>query len=574
MPSTPTISASQLKARLQARTGELAVLDVGEEGEYGEGHLLRAVHAPYSLLEGIVPALVPRLACPVVLVDHGHGMAARAAQRMQALGYSQVRVLDGGTLAWQRSGFELFKGVFVPSKAYGEWAERALAIPSIDAAALERLRASGRPVAILDPRTLAEHAARHVPHAIGCPGAELPYRFDDLVPDPGTPVVLACGGRTRGLVGAQTLRDAGLPNPVAALADGNHGWQLAGFALEEGLRHRFPDAVSAAGLHRARARAARQRQAQAIESIGTQTLRRWTSAQESAARTTYVLDVRTPEEFERGHWPQARLAPGGQLLQATDRWLATLGARVVLVDAEGVRATSVALHLKRMGWDACVFELGHEQAGAEAGARRGADRDWATGAEAADAAARVDVDRAEVASPVPQITPCEAWEMLRAAPAGAARAVALDLGPSTDFLRASAQGPGWRAHWASRARLRPWCDEAAQGRPLVLFSADGHAARLAARDLAEAAGPARVRVVEGGLRAWRHAGYPVAATPEDGLDPGDRLDVLYWARSRRHGDREAMRLYLEWERQLLAQVRRDEPDFPCPANRPDISPRS
>ena len=75
-------------------------------------------------------------------------------------------------------------------------------------------------------------------------------------------------------------------------------------------------------------------------------------------RTTYFMDVRTPEEFAAGHLGGATGAPGGQLVQATDEYLATRGARVVLADGDGIGATMTASWLVQMGWDACVLEPG------------------------------------------------------------------------------------------------------------------------------------------------------------------------------------------------------------------------
>ena len=64
----------------------------------------------------------------------------------------------------------------------------------------------------------------------------------------------------------------------------------------------------------------------------------------------YRFDVRTPEEYAAGHVPEALSAPGGQLIQETDRDMTTWGARVVLVDDNGVRATMTASWLMQMGW--------------------------------------------------------------------------------------------------------------------------------------------------------------------------------------------------------------------------------
>ena len=81
-----------------------------------------------------------------------------------------------------------------------------------------------------------------------------------------------------------------------------------------------------------------------------------------------MLDVRTPEEYEAGHLRGARSAPGGQLVQETDAHVATWGARIVLVDDNGVRATMTASWLKQMGWpDVAVLIAGP------------ADGDWVAG---------------------------------------------------------------------------------------------------------------------------------------------------------------------------------------------------
>ena len=69
-----------------------------------------------------------------------------------------------------------------------------------------------------------------------------------------------------------------------------------------------------------------------------------------ARRTTYVFDVRDPAEYAAGHFPGAISAPGGQLVQATDIYAGTLGARIVLCDDNEVRAVMTASWLKQMGW--------------------------------------------------------------------------------------------------------------------------------------------------------------------------------------------------------------------------------
>src|ERR1700674_1216394 len=80
--------------------GEIAFIDVREEGQHGAGHPLLAVNLPYSRLEILIGRLVPRRSCRIVLVDDGDGVSDKAARRLAALGYDAVHVLAGGIDAW------------------------------------------------------------------------------------------------------------------------------------------------------------------------------------------------------------------------------------------------------------------------------------------------------------------------------------------------------------------------------------------------------------------------------------------------------------------------------------------
>src|SRR5947207_6144477 len=230
--------------------GEVAFLDVREEGQHGAGHPLLAVNVPYSRLELIVGQLVPRHSCPVVLLDDGDGVADKAARRLGSLGYTAVHVLEGGVDAWSAAGHPLFPSTNVPSKAFAEIVEHEYGTPAISAAELERRRRAGDNIVVLDSRPLDEYARLHVPGAITCPGPALVLPFADLVPDAETTVVVSCAGRTRGIIGAQSLRTAGVPNRVLSLEGGTQGWRLAGFDLEHGatttLKPASPQALAAA----------------------------------------------------------------------------------------------------------------------------------------------------------------------------------------------------------------------------------------------------------------------------------------------------------------------------------------
>src|ERR1700677_3750482 len=95
-----------------------------------------------------------------------------------------------------------------------------------------------------------------IPKGISVPGGELVYRIGDLAPDPSTLVVVNCAGRTRSILGAESLRRAGVPNKVVALRNGTMGWELAGLKCEHGRPERFvPGTPRTAALALQRAKA-------------------------------------------------------------------------------------------------------------------------------------------------------------------------------------------------------------------------------------------------------------------------------------------------------------------------------
>src|SRR6185437_16993576 len=171
-------------------------------------------------------------------------------------GYRNLAVLAGGVKAWRDAGYELFSGVHVPSKAFGEFIEHAAETPRLPAAEVKALMDGGTDMVVLDSRPMDEYHKMSIPGGIDCPGAELVYRFHEVVRSPETLVVVNCAGRTRSIIGAQSLINAGVPNRVVALKNGTMGWHLAGFALAQGeTRHvAAPTPESAA---KARAAAAR-----------------------------------------------------------------------------------------------------------------------------------------------------------------------------------------------------------------------------------------------------------------------------------------------------------------------------
>ena len=339
---------------------ELALIDVREELVYSRNHLLWARSVPLSRIELRFARLVPRKSTRIVLIDDGDGLVARAAAILTNAGYDDVAYLEGGVAGWEKAGFVTFSGMHVPSKAFGEFVEHDSGTPSVSAEELDAMMRSGTNMKVLDSRPFDEFNRVSIPTGIDVPGAELVLRVRDIVPSPDTTIVVNCAGRTRSIIGAQSLIDAGVPNKVVALRNGTMGWHLAGFKCDNGKSARFPD-VTENGLAFARAGAAAVAAKFGVARIDRPALAR---LQADTTRTTYVFDVRDPDEYERGHLPGAVSAPGGQLVQATDTYAGTLGARLVLCDDKEARALMTGAWLRRMGWQD-VFVLA--EAGNESG---------------------------------------------------------------------------------------------------------------------------------------------------------------------------------------------------------------
>ncbi|MGH6660571.1 MAG: rhodanese-like domain-containing protein, partial [Rhodospirillales bacterium] len=117
-PDLRAVAARDLKAMIE-KSGELAILDLREEGTFGDGHLLFAVPAPLSRLEMRIDDLVPRKDTTLVLVAGGPGdrLIRRGAEKLARFGYRNLAYLDGGVAGWAAAGLEVFTGVNVPSKA-------------------------------------------------------------------------------------------------------------------------------------------------------------------------------------------------------------------------------------------------------------------------------------------------------------------------------------------------------------------------------------------------------------------------------------------------------------------------
>ncbi|MEQ1684827.1 MAG: rhodanese-related sulfurtransferase [Burkholderiaceae bacterium] len=517
-----TTSTADVRAALIART-EIALIDVREEDPFAQSHPLWAANLPLSKLELEAWGRIPQLDTPIVVYDDGEGLAQRAVDRLRTLGYTEVSLLEGVLAGWRASGGELFRDVNVPSKSFGELVESKRHTPSLSAEDVQALLAQNADVVVLDARRFDEYQTMNIPGSTSVPGGELVLRARELAPDPATRVIVNCAGRTRSIIGTQSLVNAGLPNPVAALRNGTIGWTLAGQALEHGAARRFGPGVSPAHHEAARSAAADVAQRAGVVGIDAIMLVQWRN---EARRTTYLFDVRTPEEYAAGHRAGFRSAPGGQLVQETDVHAPVRGARIVLVDGgsddDGVRAPMAASWLAQMGWEVAVLDAAADVI--ETG---------------------IDQPPQPVPPEVRSVSPAVLSDWL-----ATGDVTVVDLGASATYVKRHVPG----AWFAVRAQLPALLPRLGAPRRIVLTCGSGLLARFAAKDI-EALTASEVWVLEGGTAAWIAAGRPVESGETRLLSP--RIDRYRRPYEGTDNAAAAMQAYLDWEFGLVEQLGRD-----------------
>lgn len=495
---------------------EVALVDVREEGPFSISHPFFAISVPVSEVEEKLPALVPRLAAPVVVYDDGEGYAERAASRILAIGYSNVAILEGGLSAYSLVG-EVFRDVNVPSKAFGELVESIRHTPSKSATEIEDILKKEEDVVVLDARRFSEYHTMSIPRGQSCPGGELLYRLFEAAPSPRTKVFVNCAGRTRSILGAQTLVNAGIPHTVAAVRNGTIGWTLAGLELDHDktlqVSEPSPEAKSRAKEH-----AIAWCSHVGVAIIDSTKLDQLVSENEN--RTLHLLDVRTPEEYAAGHPPNFVSAPGGQLVQATDEWIGVRGARIVLYDHDGVRARMTASWLVQLGWEVYVLEE----------------------------STTLPVDLPAAKLPVWSVP--ESGSITISDLSKLTDTIVVDLARSPAYRKGHITG-AWFASGPELARdLKTIKNNSAT---IVLTSPDGKIA-AANMEYAQQAVSQKVVYLAGGTLAWA-ATHGVLETESRWLS--EPIDVYKRPYEGTENARDDMQAYLDWEYGLVAQVAND-----------------
>ena len=495
---------------------EIALFDIREHGQYGESHLFLATSVPYSRLEYEAARLAPRKSVRLVVYDEAGGeLSQRAAFALVKQGYEQVYVLAGGAKAWSNEGFNLFAGVNLPSKTFGELVEHKCHTPRLSADVLAKMIHESDDFVVIDGRPLSEFKKMSIPTAECCPNGELAYRIKSHIKSSQTKIVINCAGRTRSIIGAQTLINLGLKNPIYALENGTQGWYLKDYALDHGRIGKYAEPRIDEDLRLA------TKALQIKYSIPLVSDEQFTLWSKDLNRSIYLCDVRTKEEFESNALDGAQHAPGGQLIQATDQFVGVRNSRIVLYDSDGLRALTVASWLKQMGHDVSVLADGIASKVSLRNAQTSLDYRLNSNALTDDQMQDMIVNNS---------------------------ATLIDIRESMQYRRAHISNSKWS--------IRPHLIEAVAqvNNPIVLISDNPALTYGALLELEQHGLTAAIYELQ---NSTFPSLFQLASSETEPAD-SECIDYLFFVHDRHDGNKDAARRYLEWETGLISQLDDDE----------------
>ena len=517
-----TITYHQIREQLLAGQ-EIAIVDLREEYIFAQNHPLFASNISLSRLEIEIYNRIPRLDTLVVIYDDVATRVEAAHKKLIEYGYQNVHILEDGIQAWQRDGGELFIDVNSASKAFGEWVEHYKGTPSMSAEELQAKIDANDNIVILDARRFDEYQTMSIPTGISVPGAELALRAPSLVKDENTQIIVNCAGRTRSIIGTQSLINAKIPHEIFALRNGTIGWTLANQQLEQGQTRSYQD-ISTESVEQIRANAQQLAEQAGVKTINFEQLK---NLREDKTRTTYVFDVRSEQEYIQGHIPNSRWVAGGQLVQETDHYAAVRGARIVLVDPLYTRAYMTGSWLAQMNWDVSVLVDERHDLYNEQGV-------WKP------VTPQIAIDQL--------LTPEQLKTLL------AEQEIAI-----WDFTTAANYRKGHipTAQWLLKADVTQVIQrsEFANKAAIVVTCGSSLLAQYAVADIQTHLKPEqKVYVLAGGNAAWVKAGFELSTDNDFLSEQIDRYKRPYEGTD---NSKEAMQAYLDWEFGLVDQLKKD-----------------
>ena len=500
---------------------EVAFIDVREIGQHTNGHPFFSISIPYSLFEFNIKILVPNKQTRVILIDNNNGISDLVYNIAHQMGYSNISIIEGGVEEWVSAGYKLFDGINVPSKSFGELIEKYFHTPSITAKELAQKQKNNENYIVIDGRPFLEYNKMSIPKSICCPNAELFYRVSSYIKDINTEIIINCAGRTRSIIGAQTLINFGIKNKVKALENGTQGWFLSELSLEHNKNKYLEVLPNDIEIQQLQNKVLKLTNDLNIDLIDLK------KAQEliiDKKKSTFIFDVTTSKTISTKPGTIMNV-PGGQLIQATDKYIGVWKATVILVDdGDLIRAGTTSFWLKKMGYEVYILKEGLLKAQTLKFTKEIDHK-------------LIDLDFINLEDLVK-----------------IKKQILYDIRSSKDFCKMRIKN----SIWLNRAHL--YREKTKTDDPIIIITDNLEKASLIVKDLKQKDKGAIIKVYK-----WNQneiTSYPsVIDVTIETLSEQNNIDFNFHTHMRHDGNKEHAKQYLEWEINLVSKMDKQELSF-------------
>ena len=500
---------------------EVAFIDVREIGQHTNGHPFFSISIPYSLFEFNIKILVPNKQTRVILIDNNNGISDLVYNIAHQMGYSNISIIEGGVEEWVSAGYKLFDGINVPSKSFGELIEKYFHTPSITAKELAQKQKNNENYIVIDGRPFLEYNKMSIPKSICCPNAELFYRVSSYIKDINTEIIINCAGRTRSIIGAQTLINFGIKNKVKALENGTQGWFLSELSLEHNKNKYLEVLPNDLEIQQLQNKVLKLINNLNIDLID---LKKAQQLIIDKKKSTFIFDVTTSKTINITPGIIMNV-PGGQLIQATDKYIGVWKATVILVDdGDLIRAGTTSFWLKKMGYEVYILKEGLLKAQTLKFTKEIDHK-------------LIDLDFINLEDLVK-----------------IKKQILYDIRSSKDFCKMRIKN----SIWLNRAHL--YREKTKTDDPIIIITDNLEKASLIVKDLKQKDKGAIIKVYK-----WNQneiTSYPsVIDVTIETLSEQNNIDFNFHTHMRHDGNKEHAKQYLEWEINLVSKMDKQELSF-------------
>lgn len=346
------VSVKELEQMFQSDS-LFVCLDVRDRGEFAyKGQIPGSIPLPRGSIEKRVERMIPHYEVPIIVCCDDGDRSKLAQETLKNIGYQDVKILAGGINEWKRQGLSTITGWGVHGKKYGEEVSMLDDITQINAQELNNMYQNDN-ILVVDVRTEEEYFSGHLPHAYHVPGGKLLLELPALIDaNPDLTVITCCAGRTRSILGAHMLNMFGYKK-VLAVENGLMGWWMAGYELEIGKEHHLQQNHSKSKLEKTLIDHFIKNEG--VNFVDMKDIRSFSEKNEPY----YLIDLRQPPEFKKGHIPHSSCLPVGEIAIKSENTIALKKAKIVLISDDDIRPIYAASLMKNLGYsDVSVLKGG------------------------------------------------------------------------------------------------------------------------------------------------------------------------------------------------------------------------